>query len=932
MNQPSRAGDHDMSSEQFFELLAQIDEGIAVNPHPGLVAMHADYQAMLQLVRQVGPLDDGGSSLPPECQEAVDRAIALFPTAKPDPTVREAGSVTMPPRLPQSLTHELPPELGPYKLLGKLGEGGMGAVYRALHTRLDRHVAIKLLPALRTQSPAAIARFEREMKAVGRLTHENIVAATDAGEVNGVYFLAMELVQGCDLATLARSLGPLPMAEACELIRQAAVGLQHVHEHGQVHRDIKPGNLMLAATSSGAQLKILDLGLARLHEQEIDHVELTAQGQVMGTFEYMPPEQAGDTRSVDIRADIYSLGATLYKLLTGQPPFHGPAYNTPLKRLTALATQDPPRIDSLRADLPPELVGVIHRMLARQPEDRYATPAELAAAIAPFAQGADLAALLNAATKAPDGAMQPPLQRLVAGAASVSVRSGLVETQSQVVPPCSLQPAVQLAGSTKPPRRFKRSMLLAGAAVPIIALLGVILLSLRTPHGEIVIELADGIPAEAAKQLKIEVTGNGQVIVADAAAGWTIDVAEGRYQAKVSGGADQFQLEQKQITVTRGEKTLLSVSLKPTGEDASSVQQPNVTPQTPNTPPPATPEQAPTAAATAATAKPWQPTPEQQAFFDHVATLPAEEQAAAVAKKLTEVNPGFSGEFKHTISNGALTEFSFGVDHVTDIWPVRALQHLISLTCNGTINDRHVNVSKFADLAPLQGMHLNNLRLYNVAVSDLTPLAGMPLSHFHCTEASIRDLSPLAGMPLRNLNLYRCREIADLSPLLGAPLESLNCIGTTISDISPLQGMPLTMLAIANAPVTDLSPLKGMQLTQLQCERTHVKDLSPLSGMPLTFLHIGYTRVKDLSPLKGMPLKELRLNGSSVTDLSPLSGMPLTFLTISYTRVLDLSPLKGMPLKELNLFMEPASAIFQCCAPCHCTHFIMMYDYLTTII
>jgi len=622
----------------------------------------------------------------------------------------------------------------------------------------------------------------------------------------------------------------------------------------------------------------------------------------MGTFEYMPPEQAGDTRSVDIRADIYSLGATLYKLLTGQPPFHGPAYNTPLKRLTALATQDPPRTDSLRADLPPELVGVIHRMLARQPEDRYATPAELAAAIAPFAQGADLAALLNAATKAPDGAMQPPLQRLVAGAASVSVRSGLVETQSQVVPPCSLQPAVQLAGSTKPPRRFKRSMLLAGAAVPIIALLGVILLSLRTPHGEIVIELADGIPAEAAKQLKIEVTGNGQVIVADAAAGWTIDVAEGRYQAKVSGGADQFQLEQKQITVTRGEKTLLSVSLKPTGEDASSVQQPNVTPQTPNTPPPATPEQAPTAAATAATAKPWQPTPEQQAFFDHVATLPAEEQAAAVAKKLTEVNPGFSGEFKHTISNGALTEFSFGVDHVTDIWPVRALQHLISLTCNGTINDRHVNVSKFADLAPLQGMHLNNLRLYNVAVSDLTPLAGMPLSHFHCTEASIRDLSPLAGMPLRNLNLYRCREIADLSPLLGAPLESLNCIGTTISDISPLQGMPLTMLAIANAPVTDLSPLKGMQLTQLQCERTHVKDLSPLSGMPLTFLTISYTRVLDLSPLKGMPLKELNLYGTSISDLSVLRTLPLHTLYYD-VRLFDddyLTLLRSLPLTRLN--------------------------------
>ncbi|MEM7313787.1 MAG: serine/threonine-protein kinase, partial [Planctomycetota bacterium] len=290
--------------------------------------------------------------------------------------------------------------LGPYRLLAKVGEGGMGAVYTALHTKLDKVVALKVLPTTRLRNIDAISRFEREMKAVGKLNHPNIVAAYDAGEVDGVHFLVMEHVDGIDLSKLSRRVGPLEPANASELIRQAAIGLQHAHERNMVHRDIKPSNLMLARSESGAPtVKLLDMGLALLDAQHTLPIrDLTSTGQMMGTLDYMAPEQGTDSHAVDIRADIYSLGAAFYKLLTGHAPFSGERYNTPVKVLTALATQDPPSITNQREDLPAELVTVIDRMLAKSPGARFGTPREVADALAPLAVDSNLADLLETAT------------------------------------------------------------------------------------------------------------------------------------------------------------------------------------------------------------------------------------------------------------------------------------------------------------------------------------------------------------------------------------------------------------------------------------------------------------------------------------------------------------------------------------------------------
>ena len=200
---------------------------------------------------------------------------------------------------------EVARELSGYQLTEKLGQGGMGAVYKAVHTKLDKTVAVKILPADRLQDDEAVARFEREMKAVGKLDDPHIVRATDAGEADGTHFLVMEYVEGEDLGEILERYGPLGLPEACEVIRQAASGLQHAHEHGLVHRDIKPSNLMLTAKGD---VKLLDLGLALLDAEEDAPRELTHTGNIMGTVDYISPEQIRDTHNVDIRTDLYSLG------------------------------------------------------------------------------------------------------------------------------------------------------------------------------------------------------------------------------------------------------------------------------------------------------------------------------------------------------------------------------------------------------------------------------------------------------------------------------------------------------------------------------------------------------------------------------------------------------------------------------------------------
>jgi serine/threonine-protein kinase len=279
--------------------------------------------------------------------------------------------------------------VGPYVILDKLGEGGMGKVFKAKHARQEREIALKVVREQVLARPTARGRYEREVQTALALNHPNIVSVFSAGTTNGRYYIEMEFVDGLDLARMVHRFGPLEVAEACEYARQAALGLHHAHERGFIHRDIKPGNIMVSGTRhrAGADepacVKVMDMGLVRLVGEDLEDRGLTRDGTVVGTPDYMAPEQAKNSRVVDRRADLYSLGATMVFMLTGKPPF---PYGTALDKILQHLDHAPPQLHRIRPDVPEAVSRVVERLMAKSPQRRYGTGAELAEELAPLAR------------------------------------------------------------------------------------------------------------------------------------------------------------------------------------------------------------------------------------------------------------------------------------------------------------------------------------------------------------------------------------------------------------------------------------------------------------------------------------------------------------------------------------------------------------------
>jgi hypothetical protein len=293
--------------------------------------------------------------------------------------------------------------------------------------KLLRDVAIKFVPVQTIKDLLDVERLQREMAAAGTMHHPNVVYATDAGEAEGVHYLVMEYVEGIDLSKLVLRVGPLEAADACEIVRQAAEGLAHVQQQQLVHRDLKPSNLMLAADGT---IKILDLGLARAPSGLAEGHELTRNGYLLGTIDYIAPEQARDAHSADIRSDIYSLGCTFYKLLTGAPPFGGTGQQSVAGKILAHEQTLPSPLSDHRADVPPAVEQVIRRMLAKDPADRFQSPAELKRAIKPLSSGAALAAMFIRARIAPASSPSPTWQS--AGSKGTTIGDKATEKRSTI--------------------------------------------------------------------------------------------------------------------------------------------------------------------------------------------------------------------------------------------------------------------------------------------------------------------------------------------------------------------------------------------------------------------------------------------------------------------------------------------------------------------
>jgi eukaryotic-like serine/threonine-protein kinase len=292
-------------------------------------------------------------------------------------------------------------QLGQYRILDQLGRGGMGRVFKAHHRTMNRIVALKVLAPTVMKSERACELFLREVRAAAQLNHPNIVAAYDANEFEGRYYLVLEYVDGPNLEQLVREQGPLPVSQACDFMRQTALGLLCAHERGMLHRDIKPANILLQRGGIDGKspdlVKISDFGLARLQapnakvDGEIDaagRTILTKENTVMGTPDYLSPEQARNLHKADIRSDLYSLGCSFYHLLTGRVPFSG---GKVMDKLIRHGTELPQPIAELRPEVPAEVIAIVDRLMAKLPDDRFQTPAVLVEALTPFSVGGSTA-------------------------------------------------------------------------------------------------------------------------------------------------------------------------------------------------------------------------------------------------------------------------------------------------------------------------------------------------------------------------------------------------------------------------------------------------------------------------------------------------------------------------------------------------------------
>ena len=719
--------------------------------------------------------------------------------------------------------------LGNYVLMEQIGAGGMGQVFKAEHRRMKRLVAIKLLPVAMTKDKASIARFEREVEAAAKISHPNIVAAHDADCANGVHFLVMELVEGSDLSALVRKNGAFPVEKAINCILQAARGLEAAHSEGVIHRDIKPANLLLDKRGT---VKILDMGLARLNgnEDSATQAELTGTGTVMGTVDYMAPEQALSTKSADARADIYALGCSLYYLLTARATYDG---ETLMAKLLAHREQPIPSLRATCPNVPEPVEAVFQKMVAKRVADRFQSMTEVIVELEQCLAG-------------------PLTSLIIHPASSTTVEDTLFDFLKQPLegPTRRMKTATHAdAGKTG---NGKRKLALVGGAFAGLAILASVIVLVTTRDGTLIVEVdqSDAVVQVLDAEGKVEISQKGGKEPI------SISVDPGKHRLKVE--KDGFAVFGRDFEIQSGGRLPIRAKLAPLAEKPAL----------------AGTKAAPIAVPIVGTDKPMGPgkpvgpgkplvEPEKRLFFltpgfdpwvKDVVALPAEMQVAAVSKKLTELNPGFDGKVTGwrlrgdpRIENGAVVGFGFSTEKVADISPVRAFEKLTHLTMDGSDLEKGILV----DLSPLAGTPVVELTINKTQVTDLSPLRGMQLTNFNCQSTDVSDLTPLAGMPL----------------------WALRCSGTKVADLSPLKGMPLREVQLELTPVSDLTPLTGMQITALSLDGTPVSNLSPLKNMPLTYLGIMGTQVADVSPIKDMPLKQVACDFKPFRDTERLRSI-----------------------------------------------------------
>ncbi|MBS0211489.1 MAG: protein kinase [Planctomycetes bacterium] len=800
--------------------------------------------------------------------------------------------------------------LGNYTILDRIGAGGMGQVFKAIHRRMERLVAIKMLPPAMTKDAAALARFQREVKAAAKLRHTNIVAADDADEANGVHFLVMEYIDGRDLSATVKKDGPLPVAKAVNYVLQAARGLEFAHGEGVIHRDIKPANLLLDKKGS---VKILDMGLARIEQPGGVQAELTGTGAIMGTVDYMAPEQGMSTKHADARADIYSLGCSLYYLLVGKAMYGG---ETVAAKLVAHHTHPIPDLGEGRPDIPEQLETVFKKMVTKRIEDRYQTMTEVIA---------DLERCQSAVQEAGSSATSVFSASSTNQASDMSIlmqQGGLRSIYGEESPqafPVATPPKSKATpkASTGGTGNKNRGLLIgAGAAGFLCLALGVWFI-FKDKSGKEVARVE--LPAGGSVEVK---TDKPKADEADMPS--TFPLGGGQRIATYNTPA--FKNWVAVTSTLSPEKQIAAVSKKlmelNPGFDG------------------------------------------KLAHWDGKGPPKIENGVVTGlgfnAVDVTDISPvrALMG-LKFLKCSGNYVDKS----KLSDLSPLAGMP-LTNLSCDNT---------QVSDLSPLRGMKLTILYCFRTRVSDLSPLEKMPLTTVSIHETLVSDLSPLESCgSLKSLlvndtnvtaaqvaalqkALPNCKiewddpakaikklayldpafqkwvaetqklpsdkqieavskKLTELNPgfdgivtgfdgkgppkIEGTTVTELGLFVNNVMDLSPvralttLKAFSIKSSKLTPANLTDITPLAGMQLSNVMIYSTPVSDLTPLRGMPLKRLHIGYTKVSDLSPMQGMQLDYISVLMTHVSDLSPLSGMPLHTVWCDRSQVTDLSPLE----------------------------------------
>jgi tRNA A-37 threonylcarbamoyl transferase component Bud32 len=337
----------------------------------------ASVDELLQLIRKSGMVDEGKLTAHLQRQNK-SVGLATVPSEAADAMVADGILTNF--QAEQFLLGKWRGfTIGKFKLLERIGVGGMGQVFLCEHMFMKRRVAIKVLPPAKAEQPAALGRFYREARAAGSLDHPNIVRTHDIDQDGNLHFIVMEYVDGSNLLEIVKKFGPLNVGRALHYIKQVASGLDFAFRSGLIHRDVKPGNILIDRRGNA---RVLDMGLARFFKDQSDMLTVKYDDKiVLGTADYVAPEQVANSHAVDVRADVYALGATLYFLLAGHPPFPN---GTVSQKLLWHRTKEPTPIRQVRPEVPEELAAIIAKMMAKDPGLRYQTPGEVAAAIAPF--------------------------------------------------------------------------------------------------------------------------------------------------------------------------------------------------------------------------------------------------------------------------------------------------------------------------------------------------------------------------------------------------------------------------------------------------------------------------------------------------------------------------------------------------------------------